>query len=170
MWNQAGVIMVSLIWPQSFWGTNFCTRRSSWRFDTDFAGLCRSLAPAMTESPGMTLRSFSIRLTTSGWYSRNMAASASWRRTVPSNSSHMRPQKRVRLYSPLVTAFKPRSCCSLTTCPTASSSTAGSPASSAVRPFSRMASRTSSSRCGRSREPMCSARNGGAIVPVCGSE
>jgi hypothetical protein len=41
------------------------------------------LQPAMTESPGITLRSFSMRLTTSGWYSLNIEASASWRRMVP---------------------------------------------------------------------------------------
>lgn len=67
MWNQAGVIMVSLTFPHSLSGTDCWTSRSSWRFDSDFAGLWLSLEPAMTESPGMTCRPLSIRLQTSGW-------------------------------------------------------------------------------------------------------
>lgn len=77
MWNHAGVIIVILMSPHWLSGSTLCISRSSCMFETDFLGSCRSFAPAMTLSPGMTFRSFSIKLTTSGWYSLNMAASAS---------------------------------------------------------------------------------------------
>lgn len=62
-----GVIMVSLIFFHSLWGSAACTNLSSCKLETDLSVLCDSLEPAMTESPGMTFLSFSIRLTTSGW-------------------------------------------------------------------------------------------------------
>lgn len=162
MWNHAGVIMVILMSPHWLSGRTLFISFSSCMLDTDFLGSCRSLEPAMTLSPGITFLSFSIRLTTSGWYSLNMLASASCSRVVPSNSSQVSPQKRVRVNSPSVTARKPRSRCSLTTSSTACFSTAGRPASSAEMPWSRILERMSRRGCGRRREPMCSALKGGA--------
>lgn len=165
MWNQAGVMIVSLMSPHRSRGVAACTRRSSCRLlAPERPSAQASRAPATTLSPGITWRSFSMSDTTSGWYSRNSDASASCSASVPSNSSHMRPQNRVRLNSPDVTARRPASSCSFTTSATLCFSSAGSPASSGVLPPARMASRASRRGCGRRREPMCSARKGGAIL------
>lgn len=81
---------------------------------------------------------------------------------MPSNSSQVSPQKRVRVNSPSVTARNPSSRCSFTTSATASFSTAGRPAASGARFSSRILARTERRACGRRREPMCSALKGGA--------